>query len=293
MALLGQDFDSLKKIISGNKVSALTRLGIAQTYHEIVDLIVEPAFEITSYAKGEHKEYALTDHVNFKGKYRIIYDIQLIAFGFENESSGTLELEIGNYRIAYSIDHLNLRSLSAYLRGRLEGDEIAMGGEFVKAKSKFIVKGIKTVDSLNLHLYQEVIAEGYLLELENNLNMAFFTYFSAIDNYIDQFFEEYRATLYTELSKSIRRLSIKAKLAIVFKHKCAVTDLNTLTIWSIVSSMFNDVVGLRNLIAHGRQSQPITKEDLDLCFFCALIIILSISHSCRTYRDFKDILIEK
>lgn len=178
-----------------------------------------------------------------------------------SESTGRIALEL------QMADRFGCRAL---VRGSLSGTSMEMN---LDVRFNFIVASYSGQGRRIGHA-AEAIAEGFAFEEEGKLKQAFFSYFSALDSFI----ESERETLNKGQPEDKRikpEIRLMQKLQAVIKANIppSVGGFNNVKIWGEVKNGFDKCEKLRNAIAHNTKTEPIAKADVDLCFAVFAIIV--------------------
>jgi hypothetical protein len=266
---------NLKEKIAENKLPALFHLSKIGTYHNEILLDNQPDYDLTSYEGLNQKEYALNEIANISSDYQYIFHVDLHDLKqidhYDNE-------EIGDISSKYFIKRIDRRLKDIEFKGQLLGDGFDIGGELYKTTVDIEVVGLTKVDASQLSLYQELMLEGHLLELENNYRMSFFTYFTALESFVREKLEEIKNNTYKELHDKIENLSLRDKISILFKKEFNIENLDESTFWSTLSGskLIKKAVDMRNDIAHGKHKDDLTQEIVDDCFLLMALLIGSL-----------------
>jgi hypothetical protein len=273
--------EKLVKAISENKISIIHLVDELKTYQITEKLRCHPNFDIVTYEKGINKEYFLEDKVDFSAKYSFINDIELTNFGVLVDGELYQELDESAY-LNYEISRTNLRARTVELQGTLKGS----GADFDHPViGEFEIHAISNADYLSLPLYKDLLLEGYLLEAENNIKMAFFTYFSSIEALLRESLEDVKATLYTELHEALEHLQLDSKVRIVAKDVFNTQDLASIKLWGGFMGALKDVKTLRNQIAHGIFEGMIQVTELQKCKACLIVLHIIIQSKLTTMEQ--------
>jgi len=267
---------SIKQNFERNKFLPLFVISKLHAYDERASLLIKPDFDISSYEGPVDKEYALREEIDLSNKYKYIFDVNLEDFGYLVEDDDTLYKEKGNSgegRINYQIDNINNRERIVRLKGVLFGSGYDIGSEFLDTIAELNIIGLSYDDSVDLKLYQELLLEGHLLELEKSFRMSFFSYFTAIEAFVSESLENIKINIPTELHDSLERLSLDDKVRILAKERFETSDFIKIKLWGQFSGLLKSIKDKRNKIAHGKCNIEITQDDVTNCFICASVLV--------------------
>jgi len=278
---------NLKNKIDSNRLLPIFNLSKIKVYHEEVNLSNQPDYDISSYDGFADKEYPLYENINLSDVYLYLFDAELdttkirvpdIAESFDLENA------------KYFIQKLNKRDRSVEFKGTLMGNSFDIGSEHYETIATLTLIGLKSTDADELDIYQELLLEGYLLELEKNYKMSFFTFFTAIDSFVNDELSALKNTTFTELHDEIKYLSLKDKIRMLVKSSLGTDDLNSSKMWSTFSSLIKKLADIRDHIAHGKHHKKITEEMVSECFLLMAILVCIIKHKIYDFREMKKYL---
>lgn len=190
--------------------------------------------------------------------------------------AGILKLEL------HTVDRFGCRAM---LRGLLSGSSIEMN---MDVRFKFIAAGYREGETRLRHA-AEAIAEGWAFEEEGKLKQAFFSYYAALDSFIDAERIKLNGGLDDdEIDEEIHEniiapdIRLNEKLRHVVKRNLPtnLNGLNGLRIWGEVFGRFNRITETRNAIAHNTKIAVITHDDVNVCFSTLAIIIAIVQEQC-------------
>ena len=257
------------------------------------EIDLDPDCDSTEYDKHKYKEYVFFQKEYFNEMYNSILDCYIEDYGFksdnkeENEKINaegselkkTISTDFGdgiNKFELQGIDNIN-KTLNFY--GAFFGDSAIMNmSNFSDFKPVavcligYIPKNIKEKE-----FYYQLLAESRLLLEEDKINLAFFTAFSAIDLYINEWEENHQLTI-----EKNRRL--KEKLKDIFKTKLDIQDLGKHKVWTSLITEFDRLESLRNDIAHGRQIE-LHKNDYNELIIVIISFILAMEYQLDTFEE--------
>lgn len=261
----------MQKIIQGvseGSISPLDLINGIGEHSELVKISTYPDPDLIMHDKYSEKEYFLEDKLDFSERYSVIFNAYIGEYGFSYDDE--LYRDLGDDRgLSYEIHSLNERQREVELRGVLRGGFPEIDTD---AKANINLVGLLNTDYPNLSLYEELAIDAYLLETEENIKMAFFTYFSAIEAIVRHRLDVIQENIYTELHEALEHLSLDLKVRIVAKDSFSTLDLQTIPIWGEFQGILRDVKKIRNLIAHGKLEHEVTLMDLNKCISCYIVL---------------------
>lgn len=240
---------------------------------------------ITPYVKSHEKDYALNEIFSFSDTFDYIIDVELIDYGYKdaenvfirdfsaNHTGGELSLYI------HDIEHSNARVI---LKGSVYTD--VMASSYSECVACFKVFGINERQLKLLKIYQELVLEGYRLEREGNIKMAFFVYFSAIESIVSDFLSKYQKKIPSELHYALEHLALDEKIKVLIKNKTKSQDLNSVEVWSMLMQEFKPVKDKRNDIAHAKKS-VIIDDDISSVKFCLVVLLSILNYGLYRFSD--------
>lgn len=270
-----------------DKIKILSKLDVANHYQETVKLCIMPDYDIVTYGGLDDKEYPLSESHEFKDEYARIFSVDLLDYGYKVDHEDYLYRETSNDglgRLTYKIERIDLRKREVYLKGGLYGSGFEIGGDNLDTVALLDIYGKR--NSAPSDIFQDLLGEGFLLELEGNYRMSFFTYFSFIDNYINLKIDKVKPTIYTELRDSLQMLPLVEKFKVAGKYSYSTQEIRQVKLWAQLISLFKELNEYRNKIAHGT-SIAVSKDLCDQCFFCAAIIFASFENNLQTFLEIK------
>ncbi|MCF1455327.1 hypothetical protein ACQZ61_20890 [Agrobacterium vitis] len=257
-----------------------------------------PDFEFVSYGGLSEKDYPIWHEFEFGDEFLFIHRLKMPDYGYfvddapedyENYElpkytsgtagygeAGILKLEL------HSVDRFGCRAM---IRGSLSGSSIEMN---MDVRFKFIAAGYR-IGETRLGYAAEAIAEGCAFEEEGKLKQAFFSYYAALDSFIDAERVKLNGGLNDdEIDEEIRKdiilpdIRLNEKLRHVVKRNLPtnLNGLNGLRVWGEVFSRFNQITETRNAIAHNTKIAAITKDDVKVCFSTLAIIVAIVQEQC-------------
>ena len=153
--------------------------------------------------------------------------------------------------------------------------------------------GLKAADLTDLKLYQELLLEGYLLEIEKSYRMAFFSYFTAIEAYVSETLESIKENLFPELHEPLENLQLDHKVRIIARDSLKTNDLNSIKFWGEFAGLLRDLKNKRNNIAHGKSKEVISIEVVNDCFACLLVLISFSEYGKKTLEEIRQLAYPK
>lgn len=268
----------MQKIIQGISDGSILHLDLIEEigeHSERVTINTYPDPDLIRHDRFSLKEYFLEDDIDLSSDYSFIVNANLEDYGFVID--GDLHTDLGDERgLSYEIEEVNERQRKVTLRGILQGDYSDID---MDAEADICITGLLKSDYVNLSLYKELAIDAYLLESENNIKMAFFTYFSAMEAIIRSKLDVIQLKIHTELHDALEHLALDLKVKIVAKESFATDDLKQVPIWGEFQGLLREVKKIRNLIAHGKLENEITVIDLNKCIACYVVLF------CFTYKN--------
>lgn len=281
----------MKKIklnVEHNKLLPLYVLSKLEVTKERIPLSVEPDYDISTYEGIVDKEYYLKEEIDLSETYKYVFRVDLEDFGYVVDDADELFREKGSSgegRIDYHIEGTLYRERLVKLKGVLFGNSFDIGSEFLETVAELSIIGVTNTSAKCLELYQELLLEGYLLELECNYKMSFFTYFTAVEAFVSQALDAIKSTIFSELHEPLERLPIDEKVRILAKNSFNTNDLKSIAIWGEFSGLLKVIKDKRNKIAHGKSADLINHDDVNDCFTYACILITFYQHRKKTFQE--------
>jgi len=275
------DKENLLKKIAHSKVPPLLELAGVKIYIQKNRLDLDIDEDATPFEKSSEKNYSLVESVDLEDDYKYLLDVNLIDFGFKLDGEESLVKQVSeNSEIEYYISEINSKTNRVNFKGHVFGDimHLSTCGDF---EVKLGVLGVKRNKANKLTLYQELLIEGYVLESEKNIKMAFFTYFTAIEAYLNFTISSIKNSLFDELHHALEYLELKNKIRVVVKDRLSAKNLNKIKLWGEFQGLVGEIKKKRDAIAHGKSNEVITVADVNNCFFLAVVLI-SIGESGNT-----------
>lgn len=267
------DKETLLEEIAGSKMSPMFEIAGVNLHIRTILLGLDIDEDATPFEKSSEKDYSLIETICLDDKYRYLLDVILIDYGYEFDDQEVLERQVSeSSEIEYRIADINPKSNSVQLKGNVYGDILHLGscGDF---KAKLGIVGVSLNDSKSLLLHQELMIEGYILEKENNIKMAFFTYFTAIEAYLNLELTSIKKQIFSELHHALEYLDLKNKMRIFAKSRLGTNDLNKIKLWGDLLGVFGNVKNKRDSIAHGKSHDVILMDDVNHCFFLVAVLV--------------------
>lgn len=271
----------MKKLIaalSKDKLHACLKLEATEVkpVNKITEL--NPDSDFVPYDGGTDKDYPVWHEFDLSEEAVFIHRLSLEDYGYfvENDPQNEPEFELPK-RTSESTGALVLElqmadrfGCKALIRGSLSGSSLEVSMDIL---FKFWVAAYSK-PSLRIGYAAEAIAEGFAFEEEEKLKQAFFSYFSALDSFIESERENLNRGL-PEDKKLKADIRLIQKLQAVVKANMPphVGGLDNVKFWGDVKNGFDKCEKLRNAIAHNTKTQPIAKADVDLCFTVFAVIV--------------------
>lgn len=269
----------LVQVLCRDKLEACLRLEATaiRKFHKTTELL--PDFDLVSYAGLTDKDYPIWHEFDFSDDAVFVHRLILDDYGYDvdvaehddpnyempketSESGGQLKLEV------HSTDRFGCRAM---IRGSLYGTSMEMN---MDVRFKFLM-ACYSAGSPRIGYAAEAIAEGFAFESEGKLKQAFFSYFAALDSFLESERESLNAGLSAaqQIPADIRMIE---KLRPIIKASLppTIAGLDKISLWGDVKNGFDKSEKLRNAIAHNTKTQAITRDDVDLCF-CVLAVIVA------------------
>lgn len=268
----------LTEALSEEKLDVCLKLGASEVKRVYRTTELLPDFDFIPYDGGTDKDYPVWHELDLSDEAIFIHRLRLDDYGYfvdddphddpeyelpkaTSESTGKLVLEL------QMADRFGCRAL---VRGSLSGTSMEMN---MDVRFNFIVASYSG-ESRRIGYAAEAIAEGFAFEEEGKLKQAFFSYFSALDSFIES--EREKLNKGQRDDKRIKpdiRLMQKLQAIIKANMPPSVGGLDKVKIWGDVKNGFDKCEKLRNAIAHNTKTKPIVKADVDLCFAVFAIIV--------------------
>jgi len=283
----------MKKLIaalSGDKLHVCLKLEATEIKRVNMTTELNPAPDFVPYDGGIDKDYPVWHEFDLSDEAVFIHKLKLDDYGYyvedgphedpeyelpkaTSESTGALVLEL------QMADRFGCKAL---IRGSLSGSSMEVSMDIL---FKFIVAGYSK-PSRQIGYAAEAIAEGFAFEEERKLKQAFFSYFSALDSFIESEREKLNKLLTEDKRiKADIRLIQKLQTIIKMRMPSSVGGFDKVKIWGDVKNGFDKCEKLRNAIAHNTKTQPITKADVDLCFTVFAVIVAMVKDDLYDEKD--------
>ncbi|TWF43892.1 hypothetical protein [Neorhizobium alkalisoli] len=237
-----------------------------------------PDFDFIPYDGGSDKDYPVWHEFDLSNEAIFIHKLILDDYGFfvEDDPHDDPEYELpkatseSTGRLALELQMADRFGCRALVRGSLSGTSMEMNME---VRFNFTMCSYSG-DSRLIGYAAEAIAEGFAFEEEGKLKQAFFSYFSAIDSFIEAEREKLNSGL-PENKRTKPDIRLIEKLQAVVKGNMPppIGGLDKVKMWGDVKNGFDKCEKLRNAIAHNTKTHPITQTDVDLCFAVFAIIV--------------------
>lgn len=281
----------LTEVLSGDKLDVCLKLGASEVKRVFKTTELLPDFDFIAYDGVVDKDYPVWHEFDLSDEAIFIHRLKLEDYGYfvdddphddpdelpkaTSESTGRLALEL------QMADRFGCRAL---VRGSLSGTSMEMN---MDVRFNFIVASYSH-ESPRIGYAAEAVAEGFAFEEERKLKPAFFSYFSALDSFVESEREKLNEGRPDE--KQIKpgiRLIEKLQTIIKANMPPSVGGLNNVKIWGDVKSGFDRCEKLRNAIAHNTKTAPITKADVDLCFAVFAIIVAMVKDDLYDEKEIR------
>lgn len=273
-----------------NKLPPLNELSSLRIYKKQISLQAHPDYDVTPY--GSHV-YALNELVNLSDEFKYIFYVEMTDYGYldENEIYHTEISSCGDGSITYEIKNIHYRESSIEFKGSINGEHY----DYLPVMADIKIIGLSIADSQEINLYQKLLLEGYLLELEKSYEMSFFSYFTAIESFISDRLEDLKPNIYLELHDALEYLKLDEKIRILARKKESnnETDFNKIKIWGDFIGLLKNLKEIRNNIAHGKNKNIIKHDDVTKCFMCVAILISFYDYDKKLFSEIKKLLFPK
>lgn len=289
----------------------LTKLGILTKEELIIRINNHPDYNLTKYKKEIVSDYFFHNSWDYSEKFNSIIDVCILRndiFHFD-----TLQTLSQQYRIEFNektdncdfllqvqkkdneafvkygfrtevndfiLHRIKIRSIDnlkkcIYYEGSFQGDssdiEPLDWGVYSTLKVTAVPKKIDTQP-----FYKLLIAESFLLLIENKFKLSYFLTFSAFESFVNY-----------ELGGNEEPVRLKDKLKELFCNKFNALGRNQ--IYTSVMSMYDTYETNRNSIAHGRNELIIDAEQVRISLLFILTLISSFEFNISTF----DVLLNK
>ncbi|MFB9125743.1 hypothetical protein E2553_35980 [Paraburkholderia dipogonis] len=262
--------------VSERKLDALRRIAIVSDVELKHRPSLSPEYEFSKYEGMTEKDYFFFDEVDFSEDITYCFRFELGEYGYRVENEDDLypaKDDMGTGEFKLQVGAFDRRRRTCEIRGSLHGSTFDINGEFVDPELNYKITGVSAEQKIKLSLFQELLLEGYLLELEGNQRMSFFSYFTAMESFVTVQLEGFVQSLTSELQEPFERLPFDAKLRIYAKELLSTTDFSKVPVWSELSGKLKRLKSLRNDIAHAKgTTSNIAAQDVDDAFACACIL---------------------
>ena len=301
--------DYSKKYINKNKLieRLLIKLGIIQFEDRYIYIDLRPDYDITPNQR-DFAPYFFKNKWNFSGVYEYVFNIEIhkkriytdidieeiskelkmAKFQFDGSYCDFLlkiskenPAELECYGFPTDLDQFVLQSLRISNIDNLTKNvnyEGSFLGDCYEIESDTIpLYAYSTVKSLPLVIdkfYKNLIAEAYLLFLQNNYKLSFFILFTAFESFVN-----------FESSPRNKKGQVNQKLVKLFDEKFGSSA--THEIFAHFKDYFSKANNIRNAIAHGKEYIEISFENIEDLFKYSLSLITSFQF---LKRDFKNLL---
>jgi len=283
----------LREKLDQNKLLPIYLFSKLRIYKERVRLSLYPDSNLNKYDGLTDKEYFLTEELNLSETYQLIFRVDLKDFGYIVDGYEELWREKddgGLGKLHFQIDKVDYRERKVRLNGSLFGNSEDLDS---KAAADIEIFGLKAADLTDLKLYQELLLEGYLLEIEKSYRMAFFSYFTAIEAYVSETLESIKENLFPELHEPLENLQLDHKVRIIARDSLKTNDLNSIKFWGEFAGLLRDLKNKRNNIAHGKSKEVISIEVVNDCFACLLVLISFSEYGKKTLEEIRQLAYPK
>lgn len=286
----------MKKLItalSGDKLDVCLKLEATEVKRVNMKTELNPDPEFVPYDGGIDKDYPVWHEFDLSDEAVFIHRLKLDDYGYfveddphedsefelrkaTSESTGALVLEL------QMADRFGCKAL---VRGSLSGSSMEVSMDIL---FKFIVAAYSK-PSRQIGYAAEAIAEGFAFEEEKKLKQAFFSYFSALDSFIESEREKLNKLL-TEDKRIKPDIRLMEKLQAIIKTRMSssVGGFDNVKIWGDVKNGFDKCEKLRNAIAHNTKTQPIAQGDVDLCFTVFAVVVAMVKDDLYDEKEIRD-----
>ncbi len=282
----------LMKALGEDKLDVCLKLEASEVKRVCRTTELLPDFDFISYDGGIEKDYPIWHEFDLSDEAIFVHRLKLDDYGYyveehphddreyelpkaTSESTGRLALEL------QMVDRFGCRAL---VRGSLSGTSMEMN---MDVRFDFIVASYSG-ESGRIGYAAEAIAEGFAFEEEGKLKQAFFSYFSALDSFIES--ERERLNKGQPEDKRIKaEIRLMQKLQAVMKANMppSVGGFNNVSMWGEVKSGFDKCEKLRNAIAHNTKTEPVAKAEVDLCFAVFAIIVAMVKDDLYDEKEIR------
>jgi hypothetical protein len=287
----------LQSDICKNKQKIILSMGGSElrTVRRTSELL--PDFDL-GYDGLDDRHYSIWLPFELATEFKFLYEVRLKDFGFvvsdvceEDDlcEEGNVCEELsksasgGDSQLAMSIQSVDRFACRVFIRGELHGSSVEMN---MDVAFDLEVAGFST-RSDKLGFAAEAIAEGYAFECENRMKQAFFSYFTAIDSFLDAEREKLNRGLPSgDQIKVEERQDEKLRKVVKQNLSGGISELNAVKLWGNVSSEFKSIAKRRNLIAHNLEDLPVEQEEVDRCFSLLAVLVAMV---CDHRFEEKDI----
>lgn len=289
------------------EISILLLLGIIKNESKIIQIDHHPDFDLSNYAGFAETTYFFRDSWNFLNAYSAIMlpkikhigvfhydDVRRLASEYKIpfNDSNTLDASL-NFIKDKNIDLMLDESLDPSFDGfKLHNLRISRTDQLNK-KLEFeggYIGASDTIDPQDWHVfvecsfygftpsasfgkfYADLLAESFALREAGNNKISYFITFSAFENYINEC-----------LNTHNQEGRLKDKLAQLFRDRFG--ELNSHQIYTCTAGDFDNWENIRNGIAHGKNANNITKEDVGGLTKFVLTLMASIEKHTTCFED--------
>jgi hypothetical protein len=280
----------LQEEIESNKLNIFQALVPIKNIETKISVPIRQSIrdDMSEYEKNTSKDYYFRAHLDISTLVSHCTLTHVKKVGYD-KGDGVLSDTFDGTRqgkINWSDELSNNRRLNIILDGTVYVSSIDFSNlEHMECMAQVDLLGIPIGTTLSI--FQELILEADNLEDENNLRVAFFTYFTALEAFVTFLFENVKSTLFTELHYSLEHLSLDDKFRVIFKHFSSGADLTKINIYSALMGLLGTVKKKRNDMAHGKLVVEIDKNDI-----IQIITIISVLYAYTTHKfdDFVSII---
>lgn len=268
--------------ISASKYSAMEKMAPLQVDVLRKEFEVHPNYDINKYEGSTPKDYYLRNHIDLSKDYKYIVSVELVDFGFPFDNELVQEKgRDGEGRLKLNINSVDRRVRHAEIDGSIFGSSYDFGSTD-DAIVELQVSGISA--SQELKLFEELLLEAYSLELEGNLRVSFFSYFTALEALVTSLLDQVQQLIPSELHHALEHLQLDEKLRVIAKHYLDTPDLETVALWGEFAGLFKVLKKMRNEIAHGQGLAKTTQDEVDGIFLiiCVLFCLAHNGHADYT-----------
>lgn len=283
----------LTEMLSKDKIKVCVKLEASEVkcVYRTTELL--PDFDFIPYDGLVDRHYPVWHEFDLSDEAIFIHRIQMDDYGYfvDEELPEDPEYELpkatseSTGRLALELQMADRFGCKALVRGSLSGSSIEMN---MDVRFNFVIASYSR-KSRSFGYAAEAIAEGFAFEEEGKLKQAFFSYFSALDSFVESEREKLnQGQPNDEQIKPNIRLIEKLQAIIKTNLPPSVGGLNNVKSWGDVKNGFERCEKLRNAIAHNRETAPVAQADVDLCFAVFAIIVAMIKYNLYCEKEIQN-----